>query len=240
MESLGLTSSGAGGLMAILECKDLTKTYGSGTGSVNALRGINLSVERGEFVAVVGTSGSGKSTLLHLMGTVDRPTSGTVLIDGTDVSHLDQSAAALFRRRNIGIVYQFYNLVPTLSVRENILLPISLDRRSPDEAFLELLLKNLGLLERANALPHELSGGQQQRVAIARALIYRPAVLLADEPTGNLDRTNSRDVIDLIRQSSRELGQTVVLVTHDDEVALCADRVVTIEDGVIVADEGRR
>lgn len=226
--------------MAILECKDLTKTYGSGTGSVNALRGINLSVERGEFVAVVGTSGSGKSTLLHLMGTVDRPTSGTVLIDGTDVSHLDQSAAALFRRRNIGIVYQFYNLVPTLSVRENILLPISLDRRSPDEAFLELLLKNLGLLERANALPHELSGGQQQRVAIARALIYRPAVLLADEPTGNLDRTNSRDVIDLIRQSSRELGQTVVLVTHDDEVALCADRVVTIEDGVIVADEGRR
>ena len=226
--------------MAILECKDLTKTYGSGTGSVNALRGINLSVERGEFVAVVGTSGSGKSTLLHLMGTVDRPTSGTVLIDGTDVSHLDQSAAALFRRRNIGIVYQFYNLVPTLSVRENILLPISLDRRSPDEAFLELLLKNLGLLERANALPHELSGGQQQRVGIARALISRPAVLLADEPTGNLDRTNSRDVIDLIRQSSRELGQTVVLVTHDDEVALCADRVVTIEDGVIVADEGRR
>lgn len=226
--------------MAILECKDLTKTYGSGTGSVNALRGINLSVERGEFVAVVGTSGSGKSTLLHLMGTVDRPTSGTVLIDGTDVSHLDQSAAALFRRRNIGIVYQFYNLVPTLSVRENILLPISLDRRSPDEAFLELLLKNLGLLERANALPHELSGGQQQRVAIARALIYRPAVLLADEPTGNLDRTNSRDVIDLIRQSSRELGQTVVLVTHDDEVALCANRIVTIEDGVIVADEGRR
>lgn len=226
--------------MNILTCEGVSKIYGSGENQVAALQGIDLSVERGEFVAITGASGSGKSTLLHILGSVDKPTGGRVIIDGTDLSTLSRTQAAVFRRRKVGLVYQFYNLIPTLTVRKNILMPLALDKKKPEQAYFDKIVNALGISERLEALPHQLSGGQQQRVAIARSLIYRPALLLADEPTGNLDRKNSREIMDMMKLSNRNLEQTCVLITHDEKVALEADRIVTIEDGRIIRDEERR
>lgn len=214
--------------------------YGFGNNQVTALDGINLKVGKGEFVAVIGASGSGKSTLLHILGSVDKPTSGKVTIDGTDLSKLNQTQAAIFRRRKVGLVYQFYNLIPTLTVKKNILMPLALDKKKPNEEYFEKIVRSLGIAERLEALPNQLSGGQQQRVAIARSLIYRPALLLADEPTGNLDQKNSKEIIDMLKLSNRNLEQTIVLITHDEKVALEADRIITIEDGHIISDEKRR
>lgn len=211
--------------------------YGSGNNQVTALDGIDLTVGKGEFVAVIGASGSGKSTLLHILGSVDKPTSGKVTIDGTDLSKLNQTQAAIFRRRKVGLVYQFYNLIPTLTVQKNILMPLALDKKKPNKEYFEKIVRSLGLAERLEALPNQLSGGQQQRVAIARSLIYRPALLLADEPTGNLDQKNSKEIIDMLKLSNRNLEQTIVLITHDEKVALEADRIITIEDGHIISDE---
>ena len=221
--------------MEILRVENLCKTYGDGEGRVEALRDVSLSIEKGEFVAVVGASGSGKSTLLHLMGGVDVPTSGKVFVDGTDIYAMSADARAIFRRRQIGMVYQFYNLIPTLTVEENVTLPKELDGESPNEAELENLLKRLGLLTRRHHLPNELSGGQQQRAGIGRALINAPAIFLADEPTGNLDSVSGEEVIALIKEANRELGQTTLIITHDLELARTADRVLTIEDGRIAA-----
>ena len=226
--------------MNILTCEGVRKIYGSGNNQVAALDGIDLTVGKGEFVAVIGASGSGKSTLLHILGSVDKPTSGKVTIDGTDLSKLNQTQAAIFRRRKVGLVYQFYNLIPTLTVQKNILMPLALDKKKPNKENLEEIVHSLGLAERLEALPNQLSGGQQQRVAIARSLIYRPALLLADEPTGNLDQKNSREIIDMLKLSNRNLEQTIVLITHDEKVALEADRIITIEDGHIISDEKRR
>ena len=226
--------------MEILKCVGIRKIYGDGENRVVALDGIDLSIEKGEFVAVMGASGSGKSTLLHILGSVDTPTEGKVFVDGTESSALKRNEAAIFRRRKVGIIYQFYNLLPMLSVRKNILLPLALDKRKPDEAYLEELVKSLGLWEKLDALPGQLSGGQQQRAAIARALIYRPALLLADEPTGNLDRRNSEEIVDLLKRSNRSLKQTVVLITPDEKVAREADRLITLEDGRIISDRKRR
>ncbi len=226
--------------MELLHCEKLTKIYGAGSGQVMALRGVDLSVEKGEFVAVVGASGSGKSTLLHILGAVDRPTSGKAAVDGTDLSGLNQTQAAIFRRRKVGLVYQFYNLIPTLTARQNILMPLALDKKKPNPEFFDQITGSLGIADRLDALPGQLSGGQQQRVAIARSLIYRPALLLADEPTGSLDRKNSREIVDMLKLSNRNLGQTIVLITHDEKVALEADRIVSIEDGRIIKDERRR
>ncbi len=214
--------------------------YGSGNNQVTALDGIDLTVGKGEFVAVIGASGSGKSTLLHILGSVDKPTSGKVTIDGTDLSKLNQTQAAIFRRRKVGLVYQFYNLIPTLTVKKNILMPLALDKKKPNKEYFEKIVRSLGIDERLEALPNQLSGGQQQRVAIARSLIYRPALLLADEPTGNLDQKNSKEIIDMLKLSNRNLEQTIVLITHDEKVALEADRIITIEDGHIISDEKRR
>ena len=214
--------------------------YGSGNNQVTALDGIDLTVGKGEFVAVIGASGSGKSTLLHILGSVDKPTSGKVTIDGTDLSKLNQTQAAIFRRRKVGLVYQFYNLIPTLTVQKNILMPLALDKKKPNQEYFEKIVRSLGIAERLEALPNQLSGGQQQRVAIARSLIYRPALLLADEPTGNLDQKNSKEIIDMLKLSNRNLEQTIVLITHDEQVALEADRIITIEDGHIISDEKRR
>jgi len=225
--------------MNILTCEGVSKIYGSGENQVAALQGIDLSVERGEFVAITGASGSGKSTLLHILGSVDKPTGGRVIIDGTDLSTLSRTQAAVFRRRKVGLVYQFYNLIPTLTVRKNILMPLALDKKKPEQAYFDKIVNALGISERLEALPHQLSGGQQQRVAIARSLIYRPALLLADEPTGNLDRKNSREIMDMMKLSNRNLEQTILLITHDEKVALEADRIITIEDGRIVGDERR-
>lgn len=211
--------------------------YGSGNNQVTALDGIDLTVGKGEFVAVIGASGSGKSTLLHILGSVDKPTSGKVTIDGTDLAKLNQTQAAIFRRRKVGLVYQFYNLIPTLTVQKNILMPLALDKKKPNKEYFEKIVRSLGLAERLEALPNQLSGGQQQRVAIARSLIYRPALLLADEPTGNLDQKNSKEIIDMLKLSNRNLEQTIVLITHDEKVALEADRIITIEDGHIISDE---
>ena len=191
-------------------------------------------------MAVIGASGSGKSTLLHILGSVDKPTSGKVTIDGTDLSKLNQTQAAIFRRRKVGLVYQFYNLIPTLTVQKNILMPLALDKKKPNQEYFEKIVRSLGLAERLEALPNQLSGGQQQRVAIARSLIYRPALLLADEPTGNLDQKNSKEIIDMLKLSNHNLEQTIVLITHDEQVALEADRIITIEDGHIISDEKRR
>ena len=191
-------------------------------------------------MAVIGASGSGKSTLLHILGSVDKPTSGKVTIDGTDLSKLNQTQAAIFRRRKVGLVYQFYNLIPTLTVQKNILMPLALDKKKPNKEYFEKIVRSLGIDERLEALPNQLSGGQQQRVAIARSLIYRPALLLADEPTGNLDQKNSKEIIDMLKLSNRNLEQTIVLITHDEKVALEADRIITIEDGHIISDEKRR
>ncbi|EOS41278.1 hypothetical protein C808_00447 [Lachnospiraceae bacterium M18-1] len=226
--------------MEILKCEDIRKVYCSGRHQVIALDGIDLSVEKGEFVAIVGASGSGKSTLLHILGSVDRPSQGRVLIEGTDISTLNRTEAAIFRRRKVGLVYQFYNLIPTLTIRKNILMPLLLDKRKPDFQFFDRIVTTLGIADRLEALPNQLSGGQQQRAAIARSLIYRPALLLADEPTGNLDRKNSREIMDLLKLSNRNLDQTMILITHDEKAALEADRIVTIEDGRIIRDEKRR
>lgn len=226
--------------MEILRCEEVRKTYGSGDNQVIALDGIDLSVDKGEFVAIMGASGSGKSTLLHILGSVDKPTAGKVIIDGTDLAGLNPTEAAIFRRRKVGLVYQFYNLIPTLTVRKNICMPLALDRKKPNPEHFEKIVGSLGISDRLDALPNQLSGGQQQRVAIARALIYRPAILLADEPTGNLDQKNSREIMDMLKLSHRSLEQTIVLITHDERVALEAERIITIEDGRIIGDERRR
>jgi len=223
--------------MAILQVNDLSKTYGKGDTVVTALGGVSFSVEKGEFVAIVGPSGSGKSTLIHLLGGVDRPTMGSVVIDGNEIFKSNESELAIFRRRNIGIIYQFYNLIPTLTAEENIMLPRLLDNRKPDEGKLKHILETIGLTDRAKHLPSELSGGQQQRVSVGRALINDPAIILADEPTGNLDSRSSREIIDLLKLSNKKFNQTLLVITHDENVALQADRVITIGDGQILRDE---
>ena len=225
--------------MEILKCQGVRKIYGTGDNQVTALDGINLSVDKGEFVAIVGSSGSGKSTLLHMLGTVDKPTEGSVIIDGTDLSTLTPTQAAIFRRRKVGLVYQFYNLIPTLTVRRNILMPLALDKKKPNQEYFQKIVDTLGIADRLEALPSQLSGGQQQRVAIARSLIYRPALLLADEPTGNLDQKNSKEIMDMLGLSNRSLNQTILLITHDEKVALEAERIITVQDGRIVSDERR-
>lgn len=225
--------------MKILETQNLCKTYGKGDVMVRALDNVSFSVEKGEFVAIVGPSGSGKSTLLHILGGVDTATSGSVIIDKTDISTLDETALAIFRRRQIGLIYQFYNLIPILTVEENLTLPLLLDGRKPDQAKVNNIIQKLGLSSRMNHLPNQLSGGQQQRVAIGRALINNPALLLADEPTGNLDSENSREIISLLRSFNKEFNQTVIMITHDERIALSADRIIAIEDGRITRDEVR-
>ncbi len=223
--------------MEILRVEHLSKIYGSGENAVKAVDDVSFSVEPGEFVAIIGASGSGKSTLLHLIGGVDRPTSGKVFLDGKDIYSLNNDALAIFRRRQVGIVYQFYNLIPVLNVTENITLPVLLDGKKPDNDRLEELLKILGLAERRGNLPNQLSGGQQQRVSIGRALINRPAILLADEPTGNLDSKAGEEIVNLLKLSNREYKQTVIVITHDPDIARQAQRVLTIEDGRLVRDE---
>ena len=220
--------------MAILETKELKKVYGSGDTAVHALDGVNLTVEQGEFVAVVGTSGSGKSTLLHMLGGLDRPTSGSVTVDGRDIFALKDEALTIFRRRKIGFVFQNYNLVPILNVYENIVLPVQLDGRRVDEHYVNQIIETLGLEPKLRNLPNNLSGGQQQRVAIARAMATKPAILLADEPTGNLDSRTSQDVLSLLKVTGQKFGQTMVMITHNEEIAQLADRIVRIEDGKIV------
>ena len=225
--------------MSILETKDLRKVYGTGDTAVRALDGVDLTIEHGEFVAIVGTSGSGKSTLLHMLGGLDRPTSGSVLVDGKDIFSFKDEALTIFRRRKIGFVFQSYNLVPVLNVQENIVLPIQLDGRRVDKAFVRQIVRTLGLEERLEALPSQLSGGQQQRVAIARALAAAPAIILADEPTGNLDSRTSQDVLGLLKITSRKFSQTIVMITHNEEIAQMADRILRIEDGRIVSGRDR-
>lgn len=220
--------------MVILETRDLKKQYGTGETAVHALAGVNLSVENGEFVAVVGTSGSGKSTLLHMLGGLDRATSGKFYVDGKDIFALKDEELTIFRRRKIGFVFQSFNLVPVLSVYENIVLPLQLDGKTVDNAFIGEIAEALGLKEKLNVLPNQLSGGQQQRVAIARALAAKPAILLADEPTGNLDSRTSQDVMGLLKTTSTKFAQTIVMITHNEEIAQLADRIIRIEDGRIV------
>ena len=225
--------------MKILEVTNLCKTYGKGDTMVKALDNVSFSVEKGEFVAIIGPSGSGKSTLLHILGGVDVPTKGSVVINQTDISNLDETALAIFRRRQIGLIYQFYNLIPILTVQENLTLPLLLDGRKPDEKQISTLVKRLGLENRLVHLPNQLSGGQQQRVSIGRALVNNPALMLADEPTGNLDSENSKEIISLLRQFNKDFNQTVIIITHDEKIANSADRVITIEDGKITGDEVR-
>ena len=220
--------------MTILQTKDLRKIYGAGETEVRALDGVDLTVEKGEFVAVVGTSGSGKSTLLHMLGGLDRPTSGSVTVDGREIFSLKDEALTIFRRRKIGFVFQNYNLVPVLNVYENIVLPIQLDGKEPDQGYLDQIIATLGLEKKLQSLPNNLSGGQQQRVAIARALAAKPAILLADEPTGNLDSKTSQDVMGLLKVTSQRFAQTIVMITHNEELAQMADRIIRIEDGRIV------
>lgn len=222
--------------MEILRVEKLTKVYGKGENKVVALDNVSFSVEKGEFVAIVGASGSGKSTLLHLLGGVDRPTSGKVYINNTDIFKMNDDKLAIFRRRQVGLIYQFYNLLPILNVKENITLPLELDSVKPDEEEVKELLKVLGLLNRSNHLPNELSGGQQQRTSIGRALITKPSIVLADEPTGNLDSKASEEIVSLLKKSNKELKQTIILITHNLEIAKMADRVITLEDGKIVGD----
>lgn len=222
--------------MSILKTTELKKIYGSGDTAVRALDGVNLSVEEGEFVAIVGTSGSGKSTLLHMMGGLDRPTSGSVEVAGQNIFTLKDDALTIFRRRKIGFVFQSFNLVPVLNVYENIVLPIELDGGRIDEAYITQIIETLGLSEKVNSLPTQLSGGQQQRVAIARALASKPAILLADEPTGNLDSKTSQDVLGLLKVSGRKFAQTIVMITHNEEIAQMADRIIRIEDGRIAGE----
>ena len=221
-------------MMTILETKDLRKVYGSGDTEVRALDGVDLTVEKGEFVAVVGTSGSGKSTLLHMLGGLDRPTGGTVTVDGRELSALKDEELTIFRRRKIGFVFQNYNLVPMLNVYENIVLPIQLDGKAPDRGYVDQIIETLGLGNKLQNLPNNLSGGQQQRVAIARALAAKPAIILADEPTGNLDSATSLDVMGLLKVTAQKFSQTIVMITHNEELAQMADRIIRIEDGRIV------
>ena len=223
--------------MEILKVKNLCKNYGKGNTLVKALDNISFSVEKGEFVAIVGASGSGKSTLLHLLGGVDHPTSGEIIIDGENIYKLNENNLAIFRRRQVGLIYQFYNLIPILNVEENITLPILLDGRTPDKTYLKELIDILGLKNRINHLPNELSGGQQQRVSIGRALMNRPALLLADEPTGNLDSKASHDIMELLKMSNEKYKQTIIMITHDYNLALNANRIITIDDGKMISDE---
>ncbi|MCL1948415.1 MAG: ABC transporter ATP-binding protein [Turicibacter sp.] len=223
--------------MAILEIRGLTKKYGKGDAEVVALNNVDFKVEKGEFVAIIGASGSGKSTLLHLLGGVDRPDSGSVFVDGHNIFDLNESKLAIFRRRNIGIVYQFYNLIPTLTAEENIQLPCLLDNRKVNAKRLQEILATTGLTERKSHLPSQLSGGQQQRVSIGRSLINDPALILADEPTGNLDSYSSAEVMDLLKMANKQYNQTLIIITHDEKIALQADRIITIGDGQILSDE---
>lgn len=223
--------------MEILKVENLKKVYGKGEAEVSALDGVSLSINKGEFVAIIGPSGSGKSTLMHMIGGVDRPTSGNVFIEGTDIYHLNETQLAIFRRRQIGLIYQFYNLLPVLTVEENITLPLLLDGHKVDEKQFQTIVKALGLENRLNHLPNQLSGGQQQRVSIGRALINNPALMLADEPTGNLDSENSKEIIDLLKMFNKKNNQTLIMITHDERIALQADRIITIMDGRILNDE---
>ena len=223
--------------MEILKIENLTKVYGEGENQVRALDGVSFSVEKGEFLAIIGPSGSGKSTLLHILGGVDRPTAGKVFVDGQDVYAQDDEKLAIFRRRQVGLIYQFYNLIPVLNAEENLTLPVLLDSREVNRERLEELLDTLGLQNRRKSLPNQLSGGQQQRVSIGRALMNAPAVVLADEPTGNLDSKNSQEIVELLKLSNRRYGQTLIVITHDESIALQADRIIAIEDGIIVRDE---
>ena len=222
--------------MEILRVENLCKRYGKDSTLVEALKNVSFKVEKGEFVAIVGPSGSGKSTLLHILGGVDKPTSGHVYVEGTDVFSLNENNLAIFRRRQVGLIYQFYNLIPILNVKENISLPVLLDGKEPDEKYLNELIETLGLENRVNHLPNELSGGQQQRVSIGRALIYHPSLLLADEPTGNLDSKSSHEIMELLEISNKRYGQTIIMITHDESLAMHADRIITIEDGKIIRD----
>lgn len=224
-------------IVSILQVKDLTKSYGKDHTIVTALNGVNLEIKKGEFVAIIGPSGSGKSTLMHLIGGIDRPTSGSVNIDGNEIYKSNESELAIFRRRNIGIIYQFYNLIPTLTAEENIMLPRLLDNRKPDNEKLQSILETIGLTDRAKHLPSQLSGGQQQRVSVGRALINDPALILADEPTGNLDSKSSNEIIDLLKLANKRYNQTLLMITHDEKIALQADRIITIRDGLIIRDE---
>ncbi len=223
--------------MNILEVKNLSKIYGKDETKVVALDNVSFSVKQGEFVAIIGPSGSGKSTLLHILGGVDVPTKGSVIINGTDISNLDETNLAIFRRRQIGLIYQFYNLIPILTVEENLTLPLLLDGRKPNQKIIDSLVKTLGLENRLNHLPSQLSGGQQQRVSIGRALMNNPALMLADEPTGNLDSENTKEIISLLKKFNKENNQTLIVITHDERIALAADRVIAIEDGRITRDE---
>lgn len=226
--------------MEILRVENLTKTYGSGDNEVRALDGISFSVEKGQFLAIIGPSGSGKSTLLHILGGVDSPSAGKVYMDGQDVYAQNEEELAIFRRRQVGLIYQFYNLIPVLNVVENMTLPVLMDGRKVNEERLNELLETLSLTERKNNLPNQLSGGQQQRVSIGRALMNAPSVVLADEPTGNLDSKNSQEIMELLRLSNQKFGQTLIVITHDESIALQADRIIAIEDGHIVRDETLR
>ncbi len=226
--------------MEILRVENLTKNYGTGENTVKALDNVSFTVKKGEFIAIMGSSGSGKSTLLHILGGVDRPTSGKVFLDDTDIYALDETRLAIFRRRQVGLIYQFYNLIPVLNVEENITLPLLLDGRKPDHEQLQVILNLLNLHDRRGHLPNQLSGGQQQRVSIGRAIINNPALVLADEPTGNLDSKNSADIVQLLKTSNRNYKQTLMLITHDRNIALQADRIISIEDGRIVSDEVTR
>lgn len=223
--------------MEILKVKNLCKNYGKGNTLVKALDNVSFSVEKGEFVAIVGSSGSGKSTLMHLLGGVDKPTSGEIIIDGENIYKLNENNLAIFRRRQVGLIYQFYNLIPILNVKENMTLPILLDSKKVDEKYLDELIEILGLTNRVNHLPNELSGGQQQRVSIGRALMNRPTLLLADEPTGNLDSKASKEIIELLKLSNKKYKQTIIMITHDHDLALNASRIITLEDGKIISDE---
>ena len=223
--------------MEIVRTENLSKTYGSGENLVRAIDDVNLKIEKGEFIAIVGPSGSGKSTLLHLLGGVDNPSSGKIFIDGNDISKYTSKELALFRRRKVGLIYQFYNLIPNLTVRHNIELPLKLDKRKINEDFFLDIVRKLGIADKLDSFPSELSGGQQQRVAIARSLIYSPSLVLADEPTGNLDRENSREIIEILKYFNRTLKQTIIVITHDESIALEAERVITIVDGKVVGDD---
>ena len=223
--------------MEILKVEHLSKKYGKGDTEVEALKDVSFTVEKGEFVAIVGPSGSGKSTLLHILGGVDKPTSGHVYVEGSDVFSLNENNLAIFRRRQVGLIYQFYNLIPILNVTENISLPMMLDGKEPDKNYLMELIKTLGLEKRVNHLPNELYGGQQQRVSIGRALIYHPSLVLADEPTGNLDSKSSHEIMELLEISNKKYGQTIIMITHDENLAMHASRIITIEDGRIIRDE---
>ncbi len=226
--------------MEVLRAEHLGKTYGQGDTKVEALRDVSFSVEKGEFVAIIGPSGSGKSTLLHILGGVDRPTAGKVYIDGTDIYQMNENHLAVFRRRQVGLIYQFYNLIPVLTVKENLTLPLLLDGQKVSDEYLNQLTEELGLTERLSHLPNQLSGGQQQRVSIGRALMNHPAIVLADEPTGNLDSKNSGEIVELLKASNRKYHQTLLVITHDERIAMQADRVIAIEDGMIARDDTLR